>query len=485
MLKRIKPDKIIGLTLVFLFGIFFTSCQNLRIGTPEKNASPNSTYKSFKSNQNRVALVIGNGAYSDAPLRNPVNDARLMGTILQKADFSVTILENARKNEMVNAIRNFGRSLKNSDAALFYFSGHGSQYKGLNWLMPIGAKVQLESDIEFEGLNAERVLAEMEGGLSKRVNIVIFDACRTNRTFRSFRSYNRGFTFPKVQPEGSIVAFSTAPGTVAYDGDGRYSPYVTELSKHMLTPDLKIEDLFKRVRIGVKNRTSRKPSPQIPWENSALMGDFYFVSSGGEQTPQTSYSKINADVQMWKMIESSQNSTEFEYFLESFPNSQFVPLARIKLKRLKEPKKTEQIAEKKEQDDWIEDPSTGLKWENVSFGKKMTYKKSSEYCKSLNGLAGWNGWWTPSPSQVQSLWESGLIGKKSTFGNIFPKNKIKIVEDEWYWTSHYELKYPNRNIKNYPQSTGYSVAHKYKPNISSRKLKDTDYLRVICVLTPP
>ena len=229
------------------------------------------------SAQNRVALVIGNGAYRNAPLRNPVNDARLMRNLLRKAGFSVTMLENARKNELVNAISSFGRSLRNSDAALFYYSGHGNQYKNLNWLIPIGAKIQRESDIEFEGLNAERVLAEMEGGSSGRVNIVIFDACRVNRTFRSFRSYNSGLAYPKVQPEGSIVAYSTAPGTIAYDGDGRNSPYVTELKKYILTPGLKIEDVFKRVRIGVKQRTSRKPTPQIPWENSALMGDFYFV----------------------------------------------------------------------------------------------------------------------------------------------------------------------------------------------------------------
>ena len=97
----------------------------------------------------------------------------------------------------------------------------------------------------------------MEGGSSKRVNIVMFDACRVNRSFRSFRSNNRGLAQPRVQPEGSIVAFSTAPGTVAYDGEGRNSPYVAELSKHMLTPGLKIEDVFKRVRVGVKSRTSR------------------------------------------------------------------------------------------------------------------------------------------------------------------------------------------------------------------------------------
>jgi hypothetical protein len=287
------------------------------------------------SAQNRVALVIGNGAYRNSPLRNPVNDARLMRNLLRKAGFSVTSLENANKKELVNAIRNFGNALRYSDAALFYFSGHGNQYKGKNWLIPIGANVQRESDLEFEAVNAERVLAEMEGGSSKRVNIVMFDACRVNRNFRSFRSNNRGLAQPRVQPEGSIVAFSTAPGTVAYDGEGRNSPYVAELSKHMLTPGLKIEDVFKRVRVGVKSRTSRKPSPQIPWENSAMTGDFYFVlPQGGVTTPVPSYTETSADKQMWELIESSNDPAEFESFLDAFPNSQFAPIARVKLKRL-------------------------------------------------------------------------------------------------------------------------------------------------------
>ena len=279
--------------------------------------------------------MIGNGAYRDFPLRNPVNDARLMRNLLRKAGFSVTIIENANKKELINAIWSFGNALRSSDAALFYFSGHGNQYKGLNWLIPIGANVQRESDLEFVAVNAERVLAEMEGGSSGRVNIVMFDACRVNRSFRSFRSNNRGLAQPRAQPEGSIVAFSTAPGTIAYDGEGRNSPYVTELSKHMLTPGLKIEDVFKRVRVGVKNRTSRKPPPQIPWENSAMMGDFYFVlPQGGVSSPETSYSENSADKQMWKLIEPSNDPTEFESFLAAFPNSKFAPIVRLKIKRL-------------------------------------------------------------------------------------------------------------------------------------------------------
>ena len=115
------------------------------------------------SAQNRVALVIGNGAYRNSPLRNPVNDARLMRNLLRKAGFSVTIVENATKRELVSAIRNFGNTIRYSDAALFYFSGHGNQYNSRNWLIPIGADIQRESDLEFEAVNAERVLAEMEG----------------------------------------------------------------------------------------------------------------------------------------------------------------------------------------------------------------------------------------------------------------------------------------------------------------------------------
>ena len=226
------------------------------------------------SAQNRVALVIGNGAYKEGPLRNPVNDARTLKNVLTRAGFQVSLLENGNKRQMLEAVKDFGRKLRKSDAALFYFSGHGNQHKSLNWLIPIGANIQRESDLEFEAINAERVLAEMEGGSSRRANIVIFDACRANRRFRSFRSYNQGFAYPKAQSEGSIVAFSTAPGTVAYDGAGNNSPYVAELSKHMLTPGLKIEDVFKRVRVGVKNRTARKPSPMVFGEKVSLQYGF-------------------------------------------------------------------------------------------------------------------------------------------------------------------------------------------------------------------
>jgi len=296
---------------------------------------------------NRVALVVGNSAYKDSPLRNPVNDARLMRDLLTQAGFQVTLLENADKRELVNAIREFGKKLRESDAALFYFSGHGNQFQGRNWLIPVDADIYREDDIEFEALNAERLLREMEGGTEGRVNIVIVDACRSNPTFRSFRSASLGLAEPSRPPEGSLIAFATAPGTVAYDGEGENSPYVAELKEHLLTPGLEVVKVFSRVRAGVKRRTARQKIPQVPWLNFSIDGDFYFVppiestEDNSESPPPATAtvpaapSKYNPDEEMWELIRDSNDPEEFEGFIAAYPESKLVPVARVKLKRLK------------------------------------------------------------------------------------------------------------------------------------------------------
>ena len=296
------------------------------------------------SSQSRVALVIGNGAYKEGPLRNPVNDARILKNVLMRAGFQVSLLENGNKRQMLKAVKDFGKKLRKSDVALFYFSGHGVQYMDRNWIFPIGIDIGRAQDVEFETVNAQRILREMEGGINKRVNIVIIDACRATPTFQSYRSSSKGLAAPKVQPEGSIIAFSTAPGTIAYDGDRENSPYVMELKKHLLTPGLKIEDVFKRVRVGVKNRTSRKPTPQIPWENSSLMGDFYFVpqtdgtvisSTSSQNTELVRPNVYNADEEAWNEIRNSSNPEDFITFIRHFADSPLADTAKFKLDRLK------------------------------------------------------------------------------------------------------------------------------------------------------
>ena len=313
---------------------------------------------------------------------------------------------------MLKAVKDFGKKLRKSDVALFYFSGHGVQYMDRNWIFPIGIDIGRAQDVEFETINAQRILREMEGGINKRVNIVIIDACRKTPTFQGYRSASRGLAAPKVQPEGSIIAFSTAPGTIAYDGDRENSPYVMELKKHLLTPGLKIEDVFKRVRVGVKNRTSRKPTPQIPWENSALMGDFYFVlPQGGVTTPVPSYTETSADKQMWELIESSNDPAEFESFLDAFPNSQFAPIARVKLKRLTS-------SELKESDDqlyrhtWPSGNKYVGEWKkNVGPNGQgtLTFTDGEKYVGEWKDGKKWNGTQYDKNGNILRKWVNGVL----------------------------------------------------------------------------
>ena len=244
---------------------------------------------------NRVALVVGNSNYSGeiGRLGNPVNDVRTMARTLEQAGFSVTKLEDTSYSELREAIWDFGKQLREADAALFYFSGHGVQYNGSNYLLPLGTRLETPRHIQLQAVSENEVLAEMEGGTEDRVNIVIVDACRNNLVTRRFRSAQKGLaaTLAEFQPKGSVIAYATAPAKLALDGEGTNSPYVSELSTHLLTPGLKIEEVFKRVLAGVEERTQGK---QTPWVNYSLKGDFFFVPSGEQSKPSTSSTATTA-----------------------------------------------------------------------------------------------------------------------------------------------------------------------------------------------
>ncbi|NLI83644.1 MAG: SUMF1/EgtB/PvdO family nonheme iron enzyme [Deltaproteobacteria bacterium] len=221
--------------------------------------------------EQRVALVIGNSAYETAPLRNPINDARAMGKVLSELGFHVTVKENLGQKEMKVAIQAFGEQIQKGGVGLFYFAGHGIQAGGRNFLIPVGARIEHEKQVEYEGVDAGSVLAEMEYARN-RLNIVILDACRDNPFARSFRSSALGLASVNA-PSGTLIAYATSPGSVANDGPGENGIYTGELVKAMQTPGLKIEDVFKQVRSAVKELTQGK---QVPWESSSLEGDFFF-----------------------------------------------------------------------------------------------------------------------------------------------------------------------------------------------------------------
>src|SRR5215470_15807860 len=222
--------------------------------------------------EQRVALVIGNGQYKDSPLLNPVNDARAIGEALSRAGFRVVQKENIGRAEMQLALRDFGDSLKAGGVGLFYFAGHGVQVKGRNYLVPVDASIEREDEVAYNSIDAGQVLDKMETA-NNRLNIVILDACRNNPFARSFRSSSAGLAQMEA-PVGTFIAFATAPGSVASDGQGNNGLYTQHLLRAMLRPGVKIEDVFKDVRAGVRRDSNGK---QVPWENTSLEGDFVFV----------------------------------------------------------------------------------------------------------------------------------------------------------------------------------------------------------------
>jgi hypothetical protein len=228
--------------------------------------------ESGMARENRVALLIGNGRYRFSPLLNPVNDARAISEALQSVGFEVTLLENATIRQMSNAARDFGDTLQKGDVGLFFYAGHGMQIKGRNYLIPIGADIQREDEVSFNAFDVGLLLEKMEVARG-RVNIVILDACRNNPFSRSFRSSSQGLAQMDA-PVGSYLSFATAPAKVASDGKDGNGLYTQHLLKAMRTPGLKIEDVFKRVRVEVM---ADSDGQQIPWDNSSLTGDFYFI----------------------------------------------------------------------------------------------------------------------------------------------------------------------------------------------------------------
>ncbi|TIH18475.1 caspase family protein [Marinifilum sp. JC120] len=226
----------------------------------------------------RYALVIGNSAYKNAPLKNPANDARDMGNTLRRLGFNVILVNNGRLRDMEQAMDRFYASLQKGGVGLFYYAGHGMQVGGRNYLIPVDATVKSESDVRYECLDAGRILGKMEDA-GNALNIVILDACRNNPFARSFRSAQRGLARMDA-PTGSIVAYSTAPGSVAADGSGRNGVYTKYLLQFLMQPGLDISDVFFYTRKGVVQETG---GGQVPWESSSLVDRFYFLEAPSGQ----------------------------------------------------------------------------------------------------------------------------------------------------------------------------------------------------------
>ena len=294
----------------------------------------------------RVALVIGNSNYREAPLKNPQNDAKAMAAALRDQGFEVILRQNANKTDMERAIADFGDKLSEGATGLFYYAGHGMQVSGRNFLIPVDAQITSEQRVRLETLDVDVVLDQMAAAKS-RVNVVILDACRNNPFERRFRSTGGGLAQINA-PEGTLIAYATSPGKVAADGDGDNGLYTEELLKAVRQPGLKVEDVFKTVRVGV---TRRSNGAQTPWEASSLVGDFYFKDKPVEVAvaapalppapviaPAPAIPAQSLDLAFWDAVKGSSDPAEMKAYLDQFPTGTFAALARVRMAALSAPK---------------------------------------------------------------------------------------------------------------------------------------------------
>ncbi|RXT52410.1 hypothetical protein B6S44_16655 [Bosea sp. Tri-44] len=297
--------------------------------------------------ERRVALIVGVGGYRNVPaLANPPNDARDLGTVLDRLGFETETLVDPDRLALEAGVRRLGQRARGADAAFFFFAGHGLEASGRNWLLPAPAEIRSDRDLRFEALDLDSVLEQLDG--AARLSILVLDACRDNPFRKRLQASGRGAPAASGLGQasatvGTLLAFATAPGTVADDGRGRNSPFTTALLKRIETPGLEIRQLMAEVRREVREATQGR---QVPWENSALEGSFYFRAAAASTPAPVAAappaaaasapgaSSPGAETVFWESVRSSRNPADLRAYLARFPSGVFASLARNRLEEM-------------------------------------------------------------------------------------------------------------------------------------------------------
>ncbi len=278
-------------------------------------------------NPPRHALVIGNSRYPVGALINPGNDATAVAERLRRAGFSVTLKLDTGRRELREAMRDFSEILgRNKGVGVFYFAGHGVQLNWRNFLVPVDAKIRRKADVQAEAVDLGLLLDGLERARNA-MNIVILDACRNNPFGPDFRVDDRGLTQIDA-PTGTLLAYATAPGNTAEDGDGSHGLYTENLLKEMQTVGAPVEDVFKRVRLSVRRGSQGN---QIPWESTSLETDFSFLpGKAGRDTAE----EFNADLAAWQQLRAADSPDRLEAFIRQRPSGKFAEMAQFRLDQL-------------------------------------------------------------------------------------------------------------------------------------------------------
>ena len=288
--------------------------------------------------ETRVALVIGNGAYENvAHLTNPANDAKLVADSLKRDGFGVTLADDLDRDGLAKALRNFRREADNADWAVVYYAGHGMEVGGVNYLIPIDAKLEADRDIGLEAVPLEQVTSAIEGARAFR--LVILDACRDNpfiatikRSGPGGRDVARGLA--RVEPgEATLVAFSARDGSIASDGDGTDSPYALALAKHLTEPGIEVSKMFRLVYDDVQDATGKNQQPVL-YGSVSGRHDFYFRPGTADEPAAAQAPTVNMEAVFWQSIEHSTASADFRAYLNKFPDGVFAELARTRIAAL-------------------------------------------------------------------------------------------------------------------------------------------------------
>jgi uncharacterized caspase-like protein len=294
--------------------------------------------------QERVALVVGNAKYLNANvLPNPGNDGRAIAKTLRDIGFDVAEGYDLDRNAMERVLREFLRKTAAARIALLFYAGHGMQVDGRNYLIPVDAKLESPSDLNFETVELDKILENLND--ASRANIVILDACRDNPLARTFASrlgasrsaaVSSGLAGYSNLGTGTLIAFATAPGAVALDGKGANSPFTRALARHMRTPGLEVRQMLTRVRADVAAETM---SRQIPWDNSSLLGEVYLAGLGRPEQARVDVVPAlpppAADEVLWGAIKDSGVSAVFDEFLKKYPGSPHAGEAQARVAALK------------------------------------------------------------------------------------------------------------------------------------------------------
>lgn len=290
--------------------------------------------------EKRVALVVGNAAYQNtARLTNPGNDAEDMAAALTRVGFEVIFERDVSKRSMEQALARFARTAHQADVALFYFAGHGLQHRGVNYLMPVDAKLEDEFSLNFEMTRMEDVLASL--GQAQGIKILVLDACRRNplveqlartETTRDFLA-TRGLARLDAT-RGMVVAYSTQADQIATDGTGRNSPFTAALVSQIDQPGLEIGALFRRVAADVHRATKGQQLPEL---SVSLLGEFYF-------------SRIATDSEAWADLRGVDDPDRFRAFLKQYPKSPLAVDIRDRLAAVERVERERQAREQAERD---------------------------------------------------------------------------------------------------------------------------------------